>query len=222
MNQKQHALTILVSVTLFCIMPTFLVWARDLITKGMDYTWFIVLYLIAAYIRKYGVGPCFTIRKCLYGYVLCSLLTGSVRIPLGIISNHFGHGYVLSGLFFRYNSVLVALASVFLFCAFLQIKVPNGRWQKMILQVSPLTFSIYLIHDHPLVRQWLWAYLPLQQWFTEGMCITLLGMVLTVSCIFIICCIIDCSRLFLFKILKIDAGIDKIATHLSRFILLSK
>ena len=87
-------------------MPTFFVWERDLITTGMGYEWFVALYIIASYIRKYGL-KC-NVRAALVGYMIFSRVTGLARIPLGIVSSYRIVGsYVLSGLFFRYNSITV-------------------------------------------------------------------------------------------------------------------
>ena len=185
MNRKQHQLVVWLIAIILCVMPTVFVWERDLITKGMDYTWFLALYIIAAYIRKYGIPKWMTMKVCIWTYVICSLITGGVRIPLGILSNHLGFGYTLSGLFFRYNSMLVAGASIALFCFFLQLRIREGRLNRLILQVAPLTFAIYLIHEHPLIRELLWDFLPMHQWFTMGIPSTLVAMCVTVLIIFL-------------------------------------
>lgn len=96
---KQQYIALIAAINIICvILPTVLVWERDLITTGMDYEWLIPLYIIGGYIRKFGI-PCGK-NKALVGYVLCSLITGLVRVPLGLVSNRIVGSYVLSGLFF--------------------------------------------------------------------------------------------------------------------------
>lgn len=218
MNRKQHVITVYSIVLLFCLMPTFLVWERDLITKGMDYTWFVVLYIIASYIRKYGIPEWLTMKRCMAIYVICSLVTGGMRIPLGILSNHFGFGYTLSGLFFRYNSICIAVASLALFCFFLKLKISCSILKRGILFIAPLTFAVYLIHEHPMVRDLLWNSLPMKRWFMMGIPETLFYMCMTVICVFAISCLIERVRLCLFELFKINALILVISQGISRFI----
>lgn len=204
MNKKQHQIAVCVIALLFCLMPTFLVWERDLITNGMDYTWFAALYIIAAYFRKYSIPNWLTTKRCIGAYIICSLITGGVRIPLGILSSYLGFGYTLSGLFFRYNSILVMLASVMLFCFFLKLEIKNVKFKKIILQISPLTFAVYLIHDHPMVRNLLWHSLPMEQWYTSGIFVTLIMMIMTTLGIFIFSCFVEKARMLLSKKFKMD------------------
>ena len=85
---KQQYIALIAAINIICvILPTVLVWERDLITTGMDYEWLIPLYIIGGYIRKFGI-PCGK-NKALVGYVLCSLITGLVRVPLGLVSNRY-------------------------------------------------------------------------------------------------------------------------------------
>ena len=218
MNRKQHQLAVWLIAIILCAMPTVFVWERDLITKGMDYTWFLALYIIAAYIRKYGIPKWMTMKVCIWTYVICSLITGGVRIPLGILSNHLGFGYTLSGLFFRYNSMLVAGASIALFCFFLQLRIREGGLNRLILQVAPLTFAVYLIHDHPLIRDLLWDSLPMHQWFTMGIPSTLVAMCVTVLIIFLFACLAEKGRIILFEKLGINNLLSYITQTTERMI----
>lgn len=76
LNRKQYLGLIAVISLIYIILPTVFVWERDLITTGMDYEWFIPLYIIGGYIRKFGI-PC-NQRKAFVGYVLCSLVTAAI------------------------------------------------------------------------------------------------------------------------------------------------
>ena len=54
MNRQQHFMTIVLLTGLFCIMPTFMFWSRDILGNGYNFIWFIVLYTTSAYIRLYS------------------------------------------------------------------------------------------------------------------------------------------------------------------------
>ena len=54
LNQKQHLMTVVLLMALFCVIPTFMFWSRDILGNGYSFVWFIVLYITAAYIRIYS------------------------------------------------------------------------------------------------------------------------------------------------------------------------
>lgn len=208
MNREQHKCIIVILLIVFSIMPTFLVWERDLLTTGMDYQWFVVLYVIAAYIRKYGLP--LNNYKAAFGYIICSLVTGLARVPLGIVSNKLMGSYVLSGLFFRYNSVTVTAASVFLFHLLLNIRIKNLSLKKLISRIAPFTFAVYLMHDNEWVRSILWSTLPLEKLYNAGIFYYLGGMAIVVPAIFICGCLIEYLRLAILRKLKFTAFLSRI------------
>ena len=138
MNQDQHRRIIVILLIVFCFMPTFLIGERESVTG-----WIINGLLFAAYIRKYGLP--LDNYKADFGYIICSLITGLARVPLGVVSNKLMESYLLSGLFFRYNSVTVTAISVFCFgfWLLLNVRIKNIALKKIILKVAQLTFSVY-------------------------------------------------------------------------------
>ena len=54
MDRQQHFMAIVILTVLFCIIPTFMFWSRDILGNGYSFVWFIVLYITAAYIRIYS------------------------------------------------------------------------------------------------------------------------------------------------------------------------
>lgn len=208
MSQKEHQVLLIVLGVIFSIMPTFLVWERDLITTGMDYGWFIALYFFAAYIRKYGLN--FKAKKAFWIYILCSLVTGLARLPLGIVSDKLVGSYVLSGLFFRYNSITVLVASICLFWGLLNVEIKNQKAARIILSLSPLTFAVYLIHDNGFVRDILWTTLPMQKLYDTGILAYLAGLFIIVPLIYLTCCAIEKVRSLIMQKLKLQVFLKKV------------
>ena len=202
LNRKQYLGLIAVISLIHIILPTVFVWERDLITTGMDYEWFIPLYIIGGYIRKFGISC--NQRKAFVGYVLCSLVTGLARLPLGLISNRIIGSYVLSGLFFRYNSITVVMASIFLFWFLLNLNIKNARLKGAILWFGPLTFAVYLIHDNSSVRNILWNALLIERLYSGGIMMYLCGLLVIAPVIFIVCCLIEKIRIQIFDFIGIQ------------------
>lgn len=126
---------------------------------GYDGIWFMCVYLIAAYIRLYGI-PLYTNGKrsfCLYlaGCVGILGVTFAVRalyFATGQFENFIGAAY-------HYNHILNLFAAISLFYAFYDWKLSQGRFAWVILRIAPYTFGVYLLHEHLELRyrwpQWL-------------------------------------------------------------------
>lgn len=55
MNKEQHFRAICASIMIFSVLPIVLFWSKGVLSDGKDIMWFLTLYIIAAYIRKYDV-----------------------------------------------------------------------------------------------------------------------------------------------------------------------
>lgn len=105
-----------------------------------------------------------------------------------------------------YKSPLVVLAAVCLFLYFEKMKI-SPFWEKVIGFFSPMAFSVYLIHNHPLIATHFiekrfveYAALP---WIVE--IIAVLGTAVLIN---LACYAIDFLRLGLFKRLQIRKRLD--------------
>ncbi len=165
---------------------------------GMGIIWFVCLFVIAAYIRLYVP---ITGKKCrgILVYILASVAVfGTLYIIYGI--------FVLTGkqplptnLFYYYNSPLVTLASVAAFLVFLNLKIKDGFFSKAILKVSGLTFGIYLIHEHELLRDLWTTFWKVDQYSQTPL--FPLHCIAVVTAVFILCAVIEYIRQLLFMLL---------------------
>ena len=133
---------------------------------GTGIVWFIVLYCIGGYIRKFIVinqKSSIIFAK----YLSIALLVPISRFLIANISYKRLGQIKNDGIFYSYNSVLVLGASVYLFLFFLSIKIRNIYFEKIILYFSSASFGIYLLHDNPYVRKLLWNYLNLHKYAEE-------------------------------------------------------
>lgn len=125
-------------------------------TKGYGILWFITLYLVGGYIKLY-IGKDYDKNKYLILYLVLSFLLYGTRILILMIANK--SGIVLADMFYSYNSVIVTLSSICLFMFFKKIKIKNKKIKSMILKIAPLTLAVYIIHEHPLIKDVLYVIL---------------------------------------------------------------
>lgn len=191
LKEKEYIYLLIIMFMFFTLIPT--------ITRQRYYvnqlTWYFFLVFLSGYIKRFVrlkhkayvyIGLSFAILLCEYLLTLLIDLT-SVHMPM------FGNNVPY---FFDYNYLPAFLVALFCFCGFLRIDIGTN---KIINCVASTTFGIYLIHDHPDIRNYFWKdlfYLPI----TDDNFILKSGCRVVV--VFMICLILELFRINLFKLLK--------------------
>lgn len=194
MDKKTHRNLIIILVAIFSIWNTvlpFTIPATD--RKGMDICWFICLYVIAAYLRKYGDEIKINKWLSLAIYALCCIgafLLGKGMLLADSVTGKLG-GYCKN--FYEYNSITILIASVALFIFFVKTEIKAGDFAtQMVLFVSEGTFGVYLLHEHKLLR-YLWP-----TWFNVSEYADRFAFIphllMTVACVFTAGVVIDFIR----------------------------
>lgn len=153
MSSKQFRLTLGALLLIACgiksICPIHLAFDR----YGYDLFWFICLYLIGVYLKKYGTKA---VEKNAVGIYLGSCLAIGV-ITLGMWYATFyidGAAYYFS-VPFHYNFVFCLTAAMGLFHIFLKLRLKEGKVAEAIRRMGKYAFGVYLFHEHPDIRhQW--------------------------------------------------------------------
>lgn len=141
---------------------------------GWGLTWFVALYLAAAWFRLYYQPSG---KKAMY-------LVLFFAIP-AVMALGFSQWY-------RYDSAPVYIATLCLFAALLNTRIENPRAAGCISAIAPLTFGVYLIHAHADVSPWSWSVLNLPQHMHTVM--FPLVQIAAVAGIFAVCAAIDWAR----------------------------
>lgn len=183
MEQKEFKRCILILLALFVLIPSFNIFGDSFDTsKGYSITWFIVLYLVAAYLRRYPLP------KKSYGvfYIAISLFSILAHTLLDRLNDYLPLFGQARDILIRYNSATVFVASVCLFLFFLQHPISTKKFiQKIITGISSISLSIYLIHEHPAIRDYLWNNIVRLYETTNSIPHYLLRLSLSVICIFV-------------------------------------
>ena len=179
------------------------------LNEGYSTLWLIILYVIGGYIRKYGflkkIKSHRTIIFLLLYLAFVSITLLSLKF-IPIVSEQI-FGYIkYDNLFMQYSSFTILAAALCLFLAFEQVRF-SSFWVKIITFFSPLTFSVYIIHENLqivkrfIINKFIWVSgLPPYQ-----MLPLVIGIVIG---IFLICSIIDLIRHNLFKAFKLKKRLE--------------
>ena len=124
--------------------------------SGMDAMWYIVLYFVAVYIRRFpGKGR----RAAVYFilYVVGALLIANEAFILREVYLRTGSLSYILNISYSYNHLLVLFASVSLFLAFLRLKI-SERAGKVFAFLGKYSLGVYLLHENLSIR---YAWQPL-------------------------------------------------------------
>ena len=186
---------------IFPIANTFLI--GDIWNLGGGYTpiWLMILYIIGGYIRKYGL---FRNKKAicfLVSYFISVLFTWGFQWIMQIVTKRFLGEVRYDGMWISYISISVLISAVSLLLLFERIQF-KALPIKIISIISPLTFSVYLIHDNTLIREHFIKDKFI--WITNYSAPVQVVLILSVAvAIYIICIAIDYVRELLFKGLRV-------------------
>ncbi len=175
---------------------------------GYTFVWLLVLYLMGACLR---MGNFRRRNKWIYlaGYALCVLFSwGFKEIVDNLDRQNFGQIYY-GRTFLTYHAPTMVLCGVCLVLFFDQLKVESEVGIRIIRFLAPLSFSVYIIHTHPMVWELtLKSAFSAYRYFTPGelawkVPLTALG-------IFLICVAIDFVRSLCFKLLRVRNWCERV------------
>lgn len=189
LEYKEYRIMMIVLLITFSVVPTINIFGDTFGTEyGYSLLWFIVLYCVGGYIKR------FEIKNCKYGlyylgfvvfFFCCHLLSNIAPKVFSGLENLFSN---------YYTSLFVFGASVSLFLFFLKSKKEYRKTGKVIALISTLSFAVYLIHEHPLFRDILWEKIINPGDYLDNTAICFLVMLLSVVVIYFTGIIIEFVR----------------------------
>ncbi len=147
LSRRGLKLTILLLLCFFCfgksVSPFLLASDRF----GYDFGWFLCLYLIAAYLKKYGSTFLYGKKRSGLLYLCSCGLTAALVIVLQLICAKTGAFQYYVSVPFHYNFILALTGALGLFGFFARLRVPGGVLSRLIRLISPAMLGVYLIHE---------------------------------------------------------------------------
>jgi len=194
LTKKQHLSLCILLVFMFSLyLP-----AKMLGQTGYGIAWMATMYAVGAYFRMhYQPGDKLKLKHIALWIIPTVLLVASRYGILLLGKLIFRDLSNLDKWFFKNNSLLVAWAAVALLVIFLHIRIKRSAVEKVITFVGPLTFGVYLIHNNPSLREWMWGLVNPVSFMNELYFIPL--SLLIVSVVFVLCVILEFIRKTLYN-----------------------
>ncbi len=207
-SRKEHKKLMYLLIILVSIIPTILIGAPFI---SSNLIWFVVLYIIAAYIQKYKINYDNN-KKLLISIIAIFLIIFAISV-IAAVPLKLGEEYESFTYFNKMNCLPMLALSMVIFMFFKNLKIPDN---KIIPFISKATFGVYLIHINTHLRTYLFkSILKIQNYYNVNT-LKLIGYILLSSLgIFVVCVLIDTLRRIileknLFKINCLDKYFDKI------------
>ncbi len=166
MKKEQLRLVILFLLLFLSVSKSVVPMQLTMDNLGYDGLWFIFVYLVAAYLRLYGMEEfCKATEDArrrrrlsrngiLLYFIVCA---GMLLLTLTIRFLYFKTGkfeYFMTSVC-GYNHILTLLAAVCLFVGFYHWRIKDGVISGIILRIAPYSLGVYLLQEHWEVR-YLW------------------------------------------------------------------
>ena len=197
-------------IIIFSVLPVIFNTDPFIIKAGYSALWLMILYLIGGYIKKYGLFEKCRTTWLVAGYIIMALCSWGCKYIYEYlqVENPQKIGISRGDRMISYISPTMLVAAICLFMIFKRLNVKEFA-RKIIKKYSPLSFSVYLIHAHPLIWGWILSQLFRDYgqlaWYIEVPAV--LG---TAAAIYVICIMVDIVRESIFDVFKVRKCLQKL------------
>lgn len=199
-TKKQHQLMIAGLLLVFSIPKSILPIGIPTDRFGYDFGWFLCLFMIASYIRRYNIPFFGNKRRSFAVYILAVMGIWGISFLCAVLSRKgLSFTYAME-MPYCYNHILVLIASVALFFVFRYIQIPQGRVSNIICKISSYSLGVYLLHENLAVRTKWQFWMGIEQ-VRDGVGI-FPHMLLTVVAVFVVGIMVDFVRDCIFKVVQ--------------------
>lgn len=200
MEQKQLQIVIGLLLLFFSLGKSVLPIAFVTDHYGYDFGWFLCLFVIAGYLRRFGIPWLEQRKHALLLYSLSAAGMWALSIVADGLSSQITAFTYYVDMPYTYNHILCLTGSVSLFYLFRGMEIRNEKAGAVICKLSSYTFGIYLLHEHILLRyewmQWLqvdrvagsWRFVP--------------HLLFTIVLVYVTGTVVDVVREWLFTMIK--------------------
>jgi surface polysaccharide O-acyltransferase-like enzyme len=163
LKRKQLKTVIIGLLTWFCFIKSIVPVKFGTDRMGYDFGWFICLYLIAAYIRKYNVVLFRDAKRSALVYLVSVIVIAAIGFifykinfdtTTRIYSEEIGD-YIYKGKFqyyagvpCHYNFFFALTGALGLFSVFRFMRLKENLFAEVIRIIAPYTLGVYLLHMH--------------------------------------------------------------------------
>lgn len=198
LEEKELRYIILFMLIPCCFVPS--IWPFDITLNDHGYTfvWFICLFTIAGYIKRYGIAFLDKKITSFIAFLASVFMIVFSRACFCIFYDVTAIGQVLPGKCLNYNYVFVLTGSISLFYFFKNLNFKDNGLVRFLCRIAPYSFGVYLIHEHYCLRHIWPVYFKVSDTYGP---LRIVHWLATIILIFTAGIIIDYIRHLIFKLI---------------------
>lgn len=213
MTKEEGALSLFGILFVFSLLPYLLRNDPFLTSSGNHALWLTILYALGAYIRKHNLFDNISFKKLAVYFAGAAAVQMSAGFVLQKISLLLTGKATTLWYFVCHDSPTLLALSILMLALFTKVRLSISN--PLFRRLTGASFSVYLIHDHPVIRRLiiipLGAHLAALPAVLVIPCVLLSGML-----IYLVCTVIDALRDRIFKLLRIENILASIETRARR------
>lgn len=171
------------------------------LTSGYTFVWLLLLYAAGACMRKSGY-PGWKKRTCAAVYFVCILISWGWKMIIEDLTRASLGKAVFGRMFMTYTSPTIVLCGAALVVLFSKLEVRSSILTALVRFLAPLSFSVYIIHTHPLIWECVLKG-AFKSYSALGPLQVIPAVLVTALTIFLFCSLVDFVRLRLFDLLRV-------------------
>lgn len=161
LGKKQMQVSVGLLLLFHCVLKSVIPARLEMDGQGYDFMWYLCVFMVGAYIGRFGSGKIFHWAQGMLLYLAGVALTFSELMALHLVYVKTGSLEHIMKISIEYNHIFPLIAAIGLFEAFLNIRV-GGKAAAVINRIAPYTLGVYLLHENIGVRyEW-------QKWLGAG------------------------------------------------------
>ncbi|MBR4669396.1 MAG: acyltransferase [Butyrivibrio sp.] len=148
LKRKQLKAVIIGLLTWFCFIKSIVPVMFGTDKMGYDFGWFICLYLIAAYIRKYNIVLFHDAKRSAIVFVVSAFVIAAFSLIFHKINLETGRFRYYAGVPNHYNFIFTLTGALGLFSVFRFMRLKENWFAEVVRIIAPYTLGVYLLHMH--------------------------------------------------------------------------
>ncbi|MCM1237357.1 MAG: acyltransferase [Ruminococcus flavefaciens] len=211
LTKKQFQTVLVLLLISVCVIKSVVPIKLSADMQGYDCIWYMCVFLLAAYIRLYGIPFFKNAGRSVFVYLASGAGIFAFALVLRFMYLRTGKLSNMLTVSYNYNHILTLLASIAFFCLFCHIKIRQGACSRFICRIAPYTLGVYLWHEHVAIRyEWQeWLYVVFGK--PDNSIMLVLYTLFAAVLVFVIGILIDVLRSLLFR------GLHWLLSHISAY-----
>lgn len=207
LKRIEMQLVLIVVCLIYSVLPTVLNVDPFRLHKGHSVLFLIIMYMGGAFLKKYDLTKVITYKIAIIVCSVSSIVSVLFKICMENITLILKGKIMYGNIFICDTSPTIILNSILIFCMCANWEIKNYRIKLILQKIAAVSFGVYLIHEHFLVRGRIIRDFAVS-FIESSFIVMILKVIICAISIYVICGGIEYLRFILFRRLKVKEKVN--------------